>query len=151
MTDEQTEILIRSQKELDKLLDDNYNTLDKVAVIDKNLKLDSSKKAYWTKSKPIAKIATATFKHAINCKNIDAGSMNVESSSKITAHDITARKINSNYIYAHNLNCKYLKARTVTAHSTTAGRIYSNSAWIQNIPTLFWSYDYWDTKKQINR
>jgi len=135
------EIVIRSQAELDKLLDDNYNALDKVAVIDKHLKLDSSRTTSWEKGK-------ATFKHAINCKNIDADNLlSIESSSKITAHDITAYTIKCTNIHAYNIDCKYLKARTVSAHATTAGRIYSNSVYIRNMPTLFYSYDFWDTKR----
>jgi viroplasmin and RNaseH domain-containing protein len=153
MTDEQTEkgkivvpieIVISSQQELDKLLDDNYNALDKVAVIDKDLKIDSSRSIIahdtaWKEGK-------AFFKHAIECKNIDAGLMKIESSSKITAHNITAWTINSTNIRADNLDCRYLKAKTVSAHSTTAGRIESNSVHIRNMPTLFYSYDFWDTK-----
>lgn len=104
------EIVICSQKELDKLLDDNYNALDEVVLIDKNLRLDSSKKTYWNKGK-------ASFKYAINCKNIDAGLMNIESNSKITAHDITAYTIKCTNIHAHNIDCKYLKARTVSANN----------------------------------
>lgn len=139
MTNKQTEIIIRSQEELDKLLDDNYNSLDKVAVIDKNIRLDSSSTTCWTKGKAI-------FKHAINCRNIDAGLLNIVSNSQIAAHDITAYTIKCTNIHAYNIDCRYLKARTVSAHSTTAGRIYSNSVYIRNMPTLFYSYDFWDTK-----
>jgi hypothetical protein len=136
-----TEIVIRSQKELDKLLDDNYNSLDKVAFIDKNIRLDSNRKTYWKKSKAI-------FKHAINCKNIDADNLlSIESSSKITAHDITAWRINCTNIRADNIDCQYLKARTVYAHAIKAQHIYSDSVWICNMPTLFYSYNYWDTNR----
>jgi hypothetical protein len=139
LRDTSQEIVIHSQKELDKLLDDNYNALDEVVLIDKDLRLDSSKKTYWNKGK-------AFFKHAIRCRNIDAGLMNIESNSQITAHNITAYTIKCTNIHAHNIDCKYLKARTVSAHATTSGRIYSNSVYIRNMPTLFYSYDFWDTK-----
>ena len=74
--DTQTEIVIRSQKELDKLLDDNYNALDEVAVIDKNIRLDSTRTTYWKPSQ-------AFFKYAIECRNIKAGFMSIESNSTI--------------------------------------------------------------------
>lgn len=134
------EIVIRSQKELDKLLDDNYNSLDKVAVVANNISLDSSRTTYWKKS-------TAFFKYAIECRNINAGLMNIESNSEITAHDIRAWRINCTNIRAHDIDCKYLKARTVYAHTIKAQHIYSDSVWIRNMPTLFYSYNYWDTNR----
>ncbi len=136
--DTQKEIVIRSQEKLDKLLDDNYNAFDRVAFIDKNIRLDSSRTTSWKKGK-------ASFKYAIECKNIDAGLMNIESSSEITAHDIRAWRINCTNIRAHDIDCKYLKARTVYAHTIKAQHIYSDSVWIRNMPTLFYSYNYWDT------
>ena len=143
MTDEQTEIakqdtqkeiVIRSQEELDKLLDDNYNALDKVAFIDKNIRLDSPRTTSWKKGKAI-------FKYTLICKNIDAGLLDIESNSAITAHDITAWKINCIHIYADNLNCQYLKARVISVNATNAQRIYSNSVLIRTLTNVFYSYD----------
>jgi hypothetical protein len=134
------EIVIRSQTELDKLLDDNYNSLDDVAFIDKNISLDSSRTTSWKKGKAI-------FKYTLICKNIDAGLMSIESNSEITAHDITAWRINCTNIRAHDIDCKYLKARTVYTHAIKAQHIYSDSVWIRNMPTLFYSYNYWDTNR----
>jgi hypothetical protein len=124
--DTQKEIVIRSQKELDKLLDDNYNALDEVAVIDKNISLDSRRrKTYWTKGK-------ASFKHAIKCKNIDAERLNIESSSKITAHDVEAWNIKCTNIHAHDINCQDLEAKTVWADSIRAEHIYSKNVRVRD-------------------
>jgi hypothetical protein len=141
--DTQKEIVIRSQAELDKLLDDNYNALDKVAYIEKDLIFDSSIKTNW-RCLQIGLIPVAFFKHGVECRNINAGLMSIESNSKITAHDITtADIIKCTHIEAHNLNCPSLRAKTVSAHATKVGRIYSNSVYIRNMPTIFCSYDSW--------
>lgn len=134
-----TEIVISSQSELDKLLDDNYNALYKVAVIDKNIRLDSSIKTNWELG------FVAFFKHDVECRNIDAGLLGietlVESNSKITAHHITADRINCTNIQAHHIDCKYLKARAVSVHSTTARRIHSNRLYINNMSISVWEYN----------
>lgn len=131
--------VIRSQSELDKLLDDNYNALDKVSFIDKNIRLDSSIKADWSRG------LVAFFKHDVECRNINAGLLGIETreelNSRITAHHITADRINCTNIQAHHIDCKYLKARVVSVHSTTARRIYSNRLYINNMPILFWEYN----------
>ena len=93
------EIVIRSQAELDKLFDDNYHAGKKIVLIDKDLRLDSSRKTYWKKFK-------ASFKYAIECRNIDAGLLIIESSSTITANNITAYKIDCKKIHAQNTTCE---------------------------------------------
>jgi len=125
MTDTQV-IVIHSQKELDKLFDDNYNTGKNIVLIDKNLRLRSHSgiKGSWEESK-------ASFKYAIKCKNIDAGRFNIESISKITAHDIKAGNIHCTTIDAHDIDCQDLEAKTVFANAINATHICKN-VWVKD-------------------
>ena len=124
----QKEIVIHSQEELDKLFDDNYHTSKNIVLIDKNLRLRSHSgiKGSWKKGK------ASCFKHAIKCKNIDAGRFNIESSAKITAHDIKAGNIHCTNIDAYNIDCQDLEAKTVFANAINAGRIFSKNVWVKD-------------------
>lgn len=120
-------VVIHSQEELDKLFDDNYHTSKNIVLIDKNLRLRSHSgiKDSWEESK-------ASFKYAFKCKNIDAGRFNLESSSKITAHDIKAGNIHCTTIDAHDIDCQDLEAKTVFANAINATHIFSKNVWVKD-------------------
>jgi hypothetical protein len=131
--DTQTEIVIRSQAELDKLLKQTYNRKLKRCVIDKSLKLEITDNDSWAAGSIPASFSisdfVAFFKQDVECRNIYAPDIAISSLSNIEARTIIAQNID----YVNELNARHIysindvRAKTINAWTIRAKNIESDS------------------------